>query len=273
MAAFARDMRARNWDDLRAAAGPDAKVKLFEEVIKALSDKHFPLVRIRKRSNEWPWITLSIRRLWKRKLRLYKRKGRSQKWLDTNARLQQEIEEVKAKDVDKLLKQGNSGGSFYAATKMLSGPAGGKKWDVCDMFDNKSPENVCNKVLTYFGAISGERSGPPDVIPPCVGGLPEFTIPMVVHILKTSKKTQSQVPGGPLPRLLRDFPESFAEPVAVMFNDINGKVQWPRKWKTEYLTIIPKNQNPSDLAECRNISCTSLLSKILENQVLKQLSE
>ena len=90
-------------------------------------------------------------------------------------------------------------------------------------------------------------------------------------MLKNSKKTQSQVKGDPLPQLLRTFPAAFAEPVAAIFNKVNGTVCWPRKWKTEYLTIIPKTPNPTDLSECRNISCTSVLSKILENRVLEQL--
>ena len=46
---------------------------------------------------------------------------------------------------------------------------------------------------------------------------------------------------------------------------------WPVSWKTEHLTIIPKNANPADLSECRNISCTSAFSKILEGQVLVKL--
>ena len=35
--------------------------------------------------------------------------------------------------------------------------------------------------------------------------------------------------------------------------------------------MIPKNPNPADLSECRNISCTSIFSKILEGEVLCQL--
>ena len=37
------------------------------------------------------------------------------------------------------------------------------------------------------------------------------------------------------------------------------------------MTIIPKVPNPVDLSECRNISCTSVFSKILEGQVLIKL--
>ena len=44
--------------------------------------------------------------------------------------------------------------------------------------------------------------------------------------------------------------------------------EWPRCWKTEYVTIIPKKNNPQSLSELRNISCTLLASKIFESYVL-----
>ena len=37
------------------------------------------------------------------------------------------------------------------------------------------------------------------------------------------------------------------------------------------VTIIPKTPNPVDLSECRNISCTTMFSKVLEGQVLVKL--
>ena len=54
---------------------------------------------------------------------------------------------------------------------------------------------------------------------------------------------------------------------------INETGYWPKTWKTEHLTIIPKVPNPNDLSEYRNISCTSAFSKILEGQVLLQLRQ
>ena len=39
----------------------------------------------------------------------------------------------------------------------------------------------------------------------------------------------------------------------------------------ETVTIIPKKNNPSTLAECRNLSCTPLFSKVLETIILEQL--
>ena len=128
-------------------------------------------------------------------------------------------------------------------------------------------------MLDFFGGIAssapqGERV--PE-IPRIHGGLPAFDEESVTKLLKEAKSTNSTVEGDPLARMLKRYPAQFSKPVAILFNEINESGRWPRRWKTEHLTIIPKVANPCDLSECRNISCTAALSKILEGRVLLKL--
>ena len=67
------------------------------------------------------------------------------------------------------------------------------------------------------------------------------------------------------------YPEAYAGPVKVIFDRVKASGVWPKAWKTEFLTIIPKVPKPASLRECRNISCMSVFSKILEGQVLLKL--
>lgn len=69
--AFAKEMKERDWSSLTGDV--DQMTATLEQVIAEVTNKHFPLARVRKRSNESPFITRHIRRLWKRKVRLYKR--------------------------------------------------------------------------------------------------------------------------------------------------------------------------------------------------------
>ena len=110
----------------------------------------------------------------------------------------------------------------------------------------------------------------PDV-PRVEGGLGTFTIERTKELLGAAKKTESRVDGDPLAHMVRRYPGAFAVPVAAIYNEINRCGRWPAKWKTEHLTIIPKVPNPAGLHVCRNISCTSIFSKVLEGIVLKQL--
>ena len=273
--AFCRELGSLEWNAVIDATGVDNKVAALEETIERLTEKHFPLIRARKRSNEPPWITHRIRRLFKKKCRIYKRHGRSNSWWATDEVMQQEIKESREQFVERTLADGNAGKSFFAATKALAKPGTQRQWCVSDLLVGASPKQVCDNVLTYFGGIARdiESHVPMPDTARCSAGFPDFTADTTAKLLGTAKKTNSRVDGDPLPHLVREFPAAFATPLADIYNEVNRMSQWPRRWKTEHLTIIPKNPNPADLSECRNISCTSVFSKVLENQLLQRLRE
>ena len=247
-------------------------VQELERVVRSLTDRHFPLARIRKRSNESPWITRSIRRLWKKKIRIYKEAGRSNKWWDTDRILQAKINEARSSFVERMLEEGNSGRGFYAATKKLSAAAPAAPWNVKDLFIGQESPVIAEKILDFYGNVAGnvDAQEMPQVAR-CSGGLGYFSVERTTELLKASKKTDSRVDGDPLAHLVRCHPEAFAVPVSAIYNKINDSGYWPLQWKTEHLTIIPKNPNPANLSECRNISCTSIFSKVLEGVVLLKL--
>lgn len=119
--AIAADMLGWNWPGLTGDV--DEMASQLRDTIGTLTDKHFPVARVRKRSNESPWITRKIRKLRRRKLRLYKKGGRSDSWWQTDRIMQTKIEESRNSFVDRMLDGGANGRSFYAATKMLSSAA------------------------------------------------------------------------------------------------------------------------------------------------------
>ena len=265
------DLACWDWRPMRECSGVDDMATALEDAIATLTEKHFPLARVRRRSNEDPWINRKIRRLWKKKVRVYKKEGKSGRWWQIDADLQEEIAYSKSEFVDRLLEEGNAGKSFYAATRKLSAAKTQKSWTVTDLFVGMSEGQVAEEVLSYFGSKArSDRPGVPD-LPRTPGGLEEFIAARTAELLKKSKKTNSVVDGDPIPGLFRDYPDQFALPVSLIFNRINNDGRWPSQWKREHLTIIPKILNPTSLSECRNISCTSAFSKILENQVLLKL--
>ena len=101
--AFAADLSSSDWSGMAVASGVSEMAAILEARIAELMEKHFPLARVRRRSNEDPWITRSIRRLWKQKIRLYKKNGKSQSWHDTDRKLQEKMGKSKEEFVEKLL--------------------------------------------------------------------------------------------------------------------------------------------------------------------------
>lgn len=91
---------------------------------------------------------------------------------------------------------------------------------------------------------------------------------LVAEKLSKSKKPSSLVPGDIAPRLFNLFPTLLAKPVAAIFNRITQTRIWPKAWRIEYVTVIPKGKDSQEPNECRNISCTNFLSKVYESFLL-----
>ena len=73
------------------------------------------------------------------------------------------------------------------------------------------------------------------------------------------------------PRVVQKFCDLLSEPLELIFSKVYETVQWPKSWKSETVTLIPKKSSPTDLSQVRNLSCTPLFSKLLESFILEEL--
>ena len=267
---FKLSLGNQDWDFLKDLGSEEA-VEAFGEKVGALTDHHFPFKTFRRRSNEKPWITNGIRKKSRRKRMIFKKRGRSASWRELARNIEEEVKESKEAFVDDAIEKGGTGKEFYAMVKKLSGPGNSATWSVRDLFPGVPDAEVCKAVTGYFSTVGGSDPGKPlPDLPRGNDGL-QFTEEAVVKLLRKLKKKDSHVPGDPLPFLIRKMPELFASPVASIFNKACEEGNWPSRWKIEFLTIIPKVKNPVNLSETRNISCTALLSKVLEGALLERL--
>ena len=95
---------------------------------------------------------------------------------------------------------------------------------------------------------------------------------MIVLRIKQSKRPNSSVPGDIPPRLVMRVVNNIAPVLASVYNSVSATGLWPKLWKMEYQTIIPKKGSPSGFEETRNLSCTNFFSKILESFVLDSIA-
>ena len=75
------------------------------------------------------------------------------------------------------------------------------------------------------------------------------------------------------PDVVTTYADLLAVPLTAIYNDISTTNRWPRIWKNESVTIIPKTRTPTDIGQLRNISCTMLASKVYESFVLGWILE
>ena len=79
--------------------------------------------------------------------------------------------------------------------------------------------------------------------------------------------------GDIFPDLLTKYAGLLSLVVADVLNAAYAQEIWPDVWKTESVSIIPKVTCPENLNEVRNISCTPVLSKVMEFFVLERLKK
>ena len=268
--AFANELRGLDWDVLLPRGDhPDSLVEKFENKVAELTDKHFPLVSFRCRDNEPQWITHGIRRIAKQKRRVYRREGKTRLWHTLAARSDDLIEQSKNNFVEKASDMGPK--AYYSAVKAVSNNGKKADWCVTDLFPGDSEEQAGDKVARFFTQITNQY--PPLLesrTPPAAPRAP-LSSSEVAKFLAKAKKPSSQVQGDVIPRAMKKNYLCFVEPAKRIFNSVFATAVWPSRWKTETTVVIPKTPNPETLSECRNISCTPFLSKVLESILLEDL--
>lgn len=76
------------------------------------------------------------------------------------------------------------------------------------------------------------------------GGLGNFSMERTTELLEAAKKSNSRVDEDPLAHLVRLYPEAFAAPVLINYNETNNSGYWPTNWKKRTPDNYPKNSEP-----------------------------
>ena len=77
----------------------------------------------------------------------------------------------------------------------------------------------------------------------------------------------------PLSNLVNIHADIFSGPLTFIINAVRNGAAWPSLWAEEEVSIIPKSSNVTDYSGCRNISCTSVFSKLCESFMLEDLAD
>ena len=266
---YGRRLAETDWDSLLPVGHqPDRMVEDFQNWVQVNTDELFPLKTVRCRSNEKPWITDGIRKLSRQKARVYKREGKSPLWWQLDARMRGMLESSMTNFVDNMTAGGQRG--YFAAVKKLGNPHAKTDWSLANLFPDVDEKQAGEEAASYFTRICNlfDPLSPDDLSD--ISRRPIST-EEVAKRLKEAKKPNSAVVGDPLPRVTKAHHQLLTKPATNIFNAVFRSGRWPTAWKQETTVVIPKVSNPSTLAECRNISCTPFLSKVLEGVILDDL--
>ena len=274
--AFLQDLNCQKWDRVYQAPDTDRKTEIFQEIVDSLLNKHFKWKTTIRREDEPPWINDTLRRLWKKRRKIYDREGRSRRWRKLKKKAASIYRERAAKYLEiqkERLTGPEASKHFFKHVKSYSCREKPKSFEVGDLFPELDESQAAEKLADHFSSVGGTAHAPLTEIPTSYDKPRPHLDPLtVMQKLKGMKKPKSTVKGDIFPCLVNRAAGALAFPLSNIYNLISQGGAWPRLWKVESVTPIPKKAIPESVNDIRNISCTQLFSKTYESFVLDWLS-
>ena len=272
---FVTALETCDWSPVYNADSSDEKTEMFHAIIERLKDEYFPLKMSKIRDDEDPWITDYLRKLLNKKKKEFGKNGKSERYERLCGIAEQRTSEAKNAYYDREVEKihGGNRNIAYAALKNLKSAERPKGWSLSELDPEKPIDEVMEEAADFFSSISNGNM-PVDVEKiKWTYDRPIFALTpdMIEKRIKESKKPSSQVPGDIPPKLLNRVANAVSFPVANIYNNVPKTMEWPKQWRKEYQTMIPKTPNPTNMNEIRNLSCTNFLSKVMESFVIDGL--
>ena len=272
---FGEWLVANKWEGVLEAVGSEAKAVAYQSMIDQAIAEFFPLRTVKRRNIDPPWINGYIKRLIKRRKRIYKESGgRTEEWKKMKKKVRLIIEKrrnVYQESQKEALLAEDSIRNFFKNTKNYMSKQRPAPFDIMNMFPGRSEEDVSELLAQHFNAIGSEFS-PLEAheIPTTYNkSLPLLQVYEVAGRLRKFKKPKSVVRGDIFPGIVTKYSDFLAIPLTSIYNSITQTNVWPARWKEESVTVIPKTRTPTEIGQLRNISCTLLVSKVYESYVLQ----
>ena len=259
--------------------GIDEYTERFHEVLTEALNVAAPLKTRKVKSTDKPWITDNIRKMVRRRKAVFRNRGRRIDWKKIKKYTRRMISKKKREYYVSAAADLSKPGSHqlpYKALEKIRHAQGPVTFDIRALAPDKTEPELADDLADYFSDISQKFA------PLTVEVLPQIDQPHdlldldteeVISALTSIKKPKTNVSIDPPSRLVNACAHATAEPLRNIYNAVlNGGI-WPRLWKVEEVSVIPKKQRPESYGELRNISCTSIYSKVLEGFMVDRIQQ
>ena len=284
---MAREIQDSNWDEVKDD-DVDIYAKKITDQISKLASKYIPNKIIKVRQSDPPWLTNNIKKMMRKRKRLYDKYKRSNNIVDfenfkqIRNRATNEIRKSKHKQTDNLAQKLTNNTSepkdWWKTLKQFIKP------DHCSSFppliknediysEDMDKANLLNQFFAEQTHLDETNSTlPPDIpLPPQSLDLISTTPQEVEIMLKTLKLGKAAGPDAINNRILKELSHPLSFPLCDLFNFslLKGKV--PAIWKEANVTPVFKKDDPSCVSSYRPISLLNTIGKVLEKVIHKHV--
>ena len=280
IAAYDEYIRSVDWEVVASFSdNPSDIAHELHRIIEKATNTNFPYKDYKVKSTDDPWIDDATRTKIDHRKGVFEREGRdSRNWREmktlTNDMIKTRKKKYYMKEVEKLSQEG-AHLVPYKALKNLAVAERPPPWTPGCLFPHMPEPEVAEEMAEYFGKISQKFAAVDRTELPRTFDRPiaDLSRQQITDRLTEMKKPRSSVTGDPLTRFVNVHAAEFSPVLERIFNLVRRGAPWPKAWRKEEVTVIPKGNSDSveSLDNCRNISCTSIFSKLLESYMLDDI--
>ena len=268
---FGQDIIKHQWDEVLLTENINTKVNNFHHIIRTKLDKHFPSKTVRISSLDKKWFSPSLKSLHRKVQREFFKHRQSNKWRE----LKVKFKKLKRKAIKSFysnfvtdLKESEPG-KWYKMAKRLGAVDQMNSGEIrVDELEGLNNKDCAEKIAQAFASVSNEYlpinlnklpSYRPTLKPPQVE---EYEVFEKINKLKNTKSTFNiDLPN----KVRKEFSADLSSPVTDIINTSLRVGEYPKLWKHEYISPVPKVTHPKTIKDLRKISSTSDYSKVYES--------
>ena len=160
----------------------------------------------------------------------------------------------------------------------MSGPDGVTGDFSVDELIGLPDDAQAEKIADHYASISQEYKPVladdfPEYAKPSNIAPPRVSRSKVEKLIKSMNKKSAGVPGDVPMRIIAEFSYEFSKPLAHLINHCFSQGTYPKLWKMEFVTPVPKVFPPEKIKDLRKISGLMNFSKITDKVIAEYISE
>ena len=267
-------LKKQNWSEVLLAKSVNEKAETFQSMLLQKVNEFLP-TKVRKiSSDDQPFWTEKLQKMKRQKAREYQKNRKSLKWMELNKSFKLEVSKAKKqyyKNFVKDLKRSKPSEWYSKLKRICSYDQGKSNPIIVESIKHLSDEEQANKIADKFASVSQEydplRSDDVNLPKFDAETIPQFKPCDVQKQLEKVKVNKSVPPGDIPPKLMRMFAAELSVPLTDIINSSIRLGSWPKLYKAESVTPVPKIFPPKSLTDLRNISGLLTFNKVAEKLI------
>ena len=263
-----------DWQEVYSATTAHDKASNFQISLALKVDEFFPEKTLKLNSDDQPWISFKIKKMDRRRKRLYRKDRRSPEWKSADTEFKNEVKMAKKNFYKKNiadLKTKKPGQWFQCLKKIANFDQFKTEEPQCDEISHLSDEEQVEAIATQFASIQNEyeeiKESEIEIPEFDKNSIPQFSPSEVWFALSGIATNRSTVSGDIPAKVLKRFAAFLAEPLTDIYNTALLKGEYPNVYKFELCTPVPKVYPTQKLSQLRNISGLLNFDKIFEKLI------